>query len=322
MERPQAKNLSIASVTVAYNSAQRLPRQMDALLRQTQSLDEIIVVNNCSTDETLELLSAEYPQVTVLNLPSNVGVGGGLSAGLEYAAARKAHDWVWLLDDDSIPKESGLEKLLSGLSNLNGLAEGVGILAPVSVHSGTGLSYSGQLWRSGWTASPCGVSQESVTFVDAVISSGSLIRSEALARVGLPRADFFMDFVDYEHCLRFRRHGYKIVVVRDSLLDHTIGTPRTATFLGYSRPWSDHVPWREYYMSRNETFTIWDSYPDWRSKLSVIRRLVRHATGIIAFGMNKRACLEMMYLGFLDGRAGRLGIRFPNDSKRPERETA
>ena len=81
-------------------------------------------------------------------------------------------------------------------------------------------------------------------------------------------------------------------------------------FLGFSKIWAVHDPWREYYMSRNETFTIWLYYPDWKSKLSVFRRLLRHATAIVAFGKQKGFCLKMMALGFLDGRAGRLGIRF------------
>jgi hypothetical protein len=63
-------------------------------------------------------------------------------------------------------------------------------------------------------------------------------------------------------------------------------------------------------MSRNETFTIWLYYPDWKSKLSVIRRLFRHATAICAFGKQKIMCLKMMLLGFADGRAGRLGIKY------------
>jgi len=303
------KELSIASVTLAYNSEQFLSVQLEALLRQSWRLQEIIVVNNGSTDGTRDLLSARYPELTVLDLPNNLGAGGGYASGLAYAAEEKKHDWVWLLDHDSVPAEDGLEKLLEGLATIEGSTESVGLLAPVPIHSGTRLSYPGMLWRRGWAPPPSESADQPVCFVDAVISSGSLIRSEVVGKVGLPRADFFIDFVDYEYCLRLRRHGYKIALVRKSLLDHAIGNPRTINIFGYSKAWGGHAPWREYYMSRNETFTIWSYFPDWKSKFSVFRRLLRHATAILAFGEQKRACLRMMLLGFLDGRAGRLGIR-------------
>src|SRR6266403_2830942 len=253
---------SIASVTLAYNSEQFLSKQMDALLRQSRGVDEIIVVNNGSSDGTSRFLSENYPQVSVLNLPANAGAGGGYAAGLDYAVREKKHDWVWLLDHDSVPRDDGLEALLRGLELVEGSRQRVGVLAPVSVHPETQLSYPGMLWRKGWVRPPSDWLEQAVCFVDAVISSGSLIRSGVVQAVGLPRADFFIDFVDYEYCLRLRRHGHRIAVVRDSLLEHAIGNPRTINILGYSKSWGGHAPWREYYMSRNETFTIWNYYPD------------------------------------------------------------
>jgi rhamnosyltransferase len=153
-----------------------------------------------------------------------------------------------------------------------------------------------------------------VCFVDAVISSGTLVRREAVDKIGLPREDFFMDFVDFEYCLRMRRNGFKVVLVCESVLDHSIGDPRTVALLGFSRTWADHAPWREYYFVRNQTFTIWNYYPDWKSKFYVFRKTLRHAGGIFLFGQRKVACLKMMLMGFQDGRAGRLGIRFLGNS--------
>ncbi len=309
------KGLSIASVTLAYNSERLLSKQLDALLRQSHQLDEIIVVNNGSTDGTLSLLSAKYPQVTVLDLPANAGVGGGYSAGLSYAANQMKHDWVWLLDHDSIPMHDGLEALVRGLGRTEAVRERVGIVAPVPVHPETLLCYPGMLWRKGWVRPSSDCLNQPLCFVDAVISSGSLVRSEVVERVGLPRADFFIDFVDYEYCLRLRRHGYRIAMVRDSLLHHAVGNPRTINILGYSKAWGGHAPWREYYISRNETFTIWNYFPDWKSKFSVLRRLLRHFLAILAFGEHKAACVKMMLLGFVDGRAGRLGKRFVSNAR-------
>jgi GT2 family glycosyltransferase len=304
---------SVASVTLAYNSAKVLSRQIDSLLRQSRPLDEIIVVNNGSTDGTSELLAAKYSQVTVLDLPSNLGAGGGYAAGLEYAATKRKHDWVWLLDDDSVPMENGLEILLEASAMTQGSSQNVGVMASVPSHSATQLSYPGMIWQNGWKRPAAEFSNRPVCFVDAVISSGSLVRREVVERVGLPRADFFIDFVDFEYCLRIRRFGYRIGIVRDSILEHEVGRVRTIRMLGYSKVWADHAPWREYYLSRNYTSTIWEYFPDVRSKLFVLGWLLRHASAISLFGKKKGACLRMMLMGFLDGRAGRLGIRFLDD---------
>jgi GT2 family glycosyltransferase len=305
---------SIATVTIAFNGERVLPRQLRALRRQSHPIDEIVVVDNASSDNTLGVLSTDYPEVTVLRLATNAGVGGGYAAGLSYAAIQKKHDWVWLLDQDSVPREDALERLLQGLDLVDAARESIGILASVPVHPETRTVYPGSIWRNGWHRRAPDPSQHPASLVDAVISSGSLVRREAIEQAGLPRADFFMDFVDVEYCLRLGQHGFKIAVIRDSVLDHAIGNPRMVPLLVGSRAWRDHLPWREYYKTRNEVFTIWNYFSEWRPRFSAVHRLLKHALGILLFGRQKGACLRMMYLGVVDGRSGRLGIRFPGKS--------
>ena len=309
---------SISSVTVVYNGADVLRRHLESLKCQTRALDQIVVVDNASGDGTGKLLANEYPEVTLLTLPENRGVGGGLAVGLAYAAFVQRHDWVWIFDQDSAPAPNALDRLLSGLLHLNGSEASTAILAPVCVNLETGMLYPGLTLREGRFEPTATKSDQAVTLVDMVISSGSLMRREAIERAGLPRADFFMDFVDYEHCLRLRHHGFSIALVRDSILDHAIGTSHDVNFFGRIRFWADHVPWREYYMARNETFTMWQYSPRLATKIFVLHRLAQHAMGILLFGKNKVSCLRMMCRGFLDGRAGRLGIRFGPERTDPQ----
>jgi len=299
-----SKEFSIASLTVPHNGAEVLQRHLDALKRQTQKVDEIVVVNNASTTDTLDLLAAKFPEVTVLNLSTS----GGGAAGLNYAAIMRKYDWVWLFDQDSVPAEDGLELLLAGLQHLNGDAVSFGILAPVGASPETKMTCPGLSWQGGRLVKISRDSDRPITPVDPVISSGSLVRREAIAAVGLPRADFFMDFVDYEHCLRLRRHRFKIAVVGDSHLDHVLGAPTTFNILGHTTHWTDHAPWRIYYMTRNEVFTIRQYDSKWRNKAFLFLRLARYVLFLLLSGKRKPA--GMMYRGSLDGRAGRLGIRF------------
>jgi GT2 family glycosyltransferase len=310
------KNWRVATLTVTYNAEVNIGDQIDALARQTYPIGETVVVDSASQDNTREVLASKYKQVTVISLATNEGIGGAVATGLDYAALTKGYDWVWILDADSIPASDALESLIGALDVRIEADPAIGMLASSPKHSGTKLSYSGLVWDKGWRSPGKQELHNGAWSVDAVISSGSLISREVVQDIGLPRADFFMDFVDFEYCLRMRRAGYKILVVAQSTLEHTIGEPRTVKVLGFSHAWGVHSPWREYYFSRNYLVMIKAYYPDWRSTAYVIAKLVRHALAILLFGVSKIACLRMMWLGYLDGRAGRLGIRFTAETER------
>jgi GT2 family glycosyltransferase len=301
---------SVASLTIAYNGARVLPKQLAALARQTRKIDKIIVVDNGSSDGTKDFLRREYPEVIVLDLKQNRGIAGGTSAGLCLATATDEHDWIWLLDQDSVPSDDGLERLFEGLDWLDGAAANVAIVASSCVDPETNLVWPPLLWRNGWRPLPANALSAPACFVDATIASGSMVRKETIKTIGLPREDFFMDFVDLEYCLRLRGHGYKIAIIRDSVVSHSVGIPRKVRLFGHSAVWRDHLPWRHYYMARNEVFTIWHYYPGWGPKSSVIHRLFDRATRVLLYGNHKLACLKMMFLGVIDGCKGRLGVRF------------
>jgi GT2 family glycosyltransferase len=302
--------LSVASVTVAYNAAGELPRQMDALLRQTRPLEEIIVVDNASTDGTSALLAERYPKIRVLRMFENLGLGNALEVGLTYAALEKRHDWIWTFDGDSVPNDDALEALIEGAESLGNTDDAVGIVAGLPVHQETGTFYPPLLWRDGFVKPSAELLRQPIWFADLVFGSGCMVRRDVVEKIGLPRADFFIDFVDFEYCLRARSRGYKIAVITRSQFTHEVGTPRKVRLLGYSRLWPDHAPWREYYISRNMTYAVWAVYPSLKTKQFVVRHLIRHAGGSLLFGSNKLACLKKMAQGFWDGRRGRLGIRF------------
>src|SRR4051794_9178418 len=88
---------SVCAVVVTFNRRDLLESCLAALGEQTRHVDEIIVVDNASTDGTAGFVAAEFPDVTVLVLPANVGGAGGFHAGLGAALA-KGHDWLWVMD--------------------------------------------------------------------------------------------------------------------------------------------------------------------------------------------------------------------------------
>lgn len=304
---------SIASVTVAYNGANILPRHIEALLRQVRPLQEVIVVDNGSSDGTSALVAERYPQVKVLRTTENLGVGGGLAAGLAYAALEKRHDWVLTLDQDSVPATNVLATMLEGIGSLDGMQAEVGIVAPMPVHRETGTYYPPLFWRNGFVKPSAEQMREPLWFADLVIASGCLVRREVVEKIGLPRADFFMDFFDFEYSLRARSRGYKIAVIPHAELGHEIGNARKIWWAGRPRLWTSYAPWREYYNSRNLAYVGWHLYPNRETKRFVLGHLARHAGAVLLFSPKKVACLRKMAQGFWDGYRAKLGIRFrPN----------
>lgn len=304
-------SISVATITVAYNEADVLPRQIEALLQQTRPVQEIVIVDNGSTDNTRQILAERFPQVKVLRIPDNPGgVGGAEALGMAYAALEKKHDWIWTFDADSIPEADTLDRLLEGIGRNDLGSEKVAIAAPLLVHRDTGECYPPLFWRDGWKKPSTESLRKPLVFVDLLLGSGRLVRRDVIEAIGLPRVDMHMYFQDFEYCLRARAHGYRIAVATNSRLNHEVGHAREVRFVGLRRLWSLHAPWQEYYMSRNLVYAIWHLYSSPKAKAFCVRHLVRHALGIVFFSSDKYLCLKRMVQGFSDGRAARLGVRF------------
>jgi rhamnosyltransferase len=305
-----SSTFSIASVTVCYKAAKELPKHIDSLLSQTRSLQEIVVVDNGSNDGTSVILQELSKHITYINLGQNLGVGGGYSAGLSYAAGKQRHDWIWLLDHDSIPDRDATKNLEDAVRILGDEMSKVGMLVSIGVHSETGAKYFPLFWQNGFVKPTEDVVKRPIWFADFAMSSGSLVRREVVDTIGLPRADFFMDGVDFEYCLRMRGAGYKIAVVTSSRLSHAMGNPRAVRIFGFRKVRGDHPPWRHYYVARNVVYVGWWLYPNRTVKLYLLGYLAKHAFAVLLFDPQKLSSLKKILQGFLDGRRARLGIRF------------
>ena len=95
-----------------HNEADFIEQALAGLQRQTRPPDAIVIVDNLSTDGTLDRIFPE--SVTVIRNPANIGIAGAVAIGLAHALKEK-FDWTWVLDADSVPEPDALANLLSFL---------------------------------------------------------------------------------------------------------------------------------------------------------------------------------------------------------------
>ena len=82
----------ISVVIPNWNGAQHLPTCLDSLRRQTYPRYEVIVADNNSRDESVDLLRSDYPEVRVVALKENLGYAGRVEAALTEAGIRTKLD--------------------------------------------------------------------------------------------------------------------------------------------------------------------------------------------------------------------------------------
>ncbi len=87
--------MNISVVIPSFNRAHCLPRALDSVLAQTRPAQQIIVVDDGSSDDTVQRLHQHYPQIQLI-VQSNKGV----SAARNHAIRAAKGDWIALLDSD------------------------------------------------------------------------------------------------------------------------------------------------------------------------------------------------------------------------------
>lgn len=206
---------SVAAVVVTYNRLPLLKQCVDCLRAQT-AICEILIVNNASTDGTEEWLAVQTGLLS-RNTGSNLGGAGGFNYGMRWAV-EDGFDYVWVMDDDTLPKPDALEKLLEADEILKG---DYGWLSSVALWTdGSECKMNRQkLKKSYYDYSPLlkyGLVQaEQATFVSL------FLRRETILRVGLPIKEFFIWGDDIEFTRRIAvREGTPCFLAGSSQVVH------------------------------------------------------------------------------------------------------
>jgi len=182
-----------------------------------------IVLDNHSTDGSLDAIGAEFPGVEVVHLQENLGYAGNNNVGIRMALAMGA-DWVLVLNEDTILAPDCLEHLVG----VAGEVPRVGVVGPMVYHhdepdviqSGGGILDS--RWRSGHRRQNerGGGEQTRPLAVDYISGCAIMVRRAAIEQVGMIDERFFYYWEETEWCLRIRRGGWAVLLVPGARLWH------------------------------------------------------------------------------------------------------
>lgn len=105
-------DITVTTVVATYNRAHLLPQSLDSLLAQSRPIDEIIVIDDASSDHTAQVMQPYLNRVRYVRNLENSGQGASLNFGISLANST----YIWLFDDDDLALPDSLENHIAYLS--------------------------------------------------------------------------------------------------------------------------------------------------------------------------------------------------------------
>ena len=196
----------------------------------------IVLVDNGSTDGSMQEFQRALPSVELLQTGANLGFGGGCNVGIRHALASGA-EYIWLINSDAVVDPGALSAMVR-LAQENSALGAVG-----SVLFDADAVDRVQLWGGGHVGLWLGRSVHSLSpgaDLDFVSGASLLLRRSALGQVGLfDEARFFMYWEDTDLGFRLRKAGWMLAVAADSKIWH-----KQSASLGLGNPLLDEYATR------------------------------------------------------------------------------
>ncbi len=191
-----------------------------SLAAQTHRDLDVLVVDNGSTENTVDALREVCPRAKVIGTGVNLGFAGGVNAGLKSISNLGSYGYVWLLNNDVLCDPDALERLLAKAeSDLRLCAVGCA-MREGSEEGGVSIVQAGKRLRPPFYV-PTAVA--SVEEVDYLCGASLLIAKKALDEVGLLDENFFFFFEDADWSFRAKMKGWKLGIADGVFLRHVGG---------------------------------------------------------------------------------------------------
>ena len=221
----------IAAVVVTYNKKDLLVNSIQGLLRQELLPSSIIIVDNCSTDGTIEILLKNgwiNPQnhfsenqniysskkfifenksevdIEYIKKFENDGGAGGFYLGMKHAYNSGA-DWVWLMDDDGVADKNELKHLIK--ANLHTKIEYLNALV-VDIDNTKLLSFGLKGYQKVED-----IKEKDYILDEANPFNGTLISKNIISKIGFVKKEMFIWGDESEYLNRVKKNNFKVATV-------------------------------------------------------------------------------------------------------------
>ena len=217
----------ILSVVVTYNRLELLKENIQGLLNQTNNNFDILIIDNKSTDGTDKYLEQiKSDRISYIITDKNIGGAGGFNLGLRYAIENN-YSYAWVMDDDTIPEENSLEKLLNAkeilkdeFSFLNSYVKWIdGSICKMNAP---------MVDRKLLTLQNYELLDKKMIILSSCSFVSCFINLTKVGKCGLPIKEFFIYYDDIEYTSRIGRvlPGYLVV---DSVVVHKMKNNESTT---------------------------------------------------------------------------------------------
>ena len=218
--------MNISIIIVSYNTADFLQICLASLRLSSGVKKEIFVVDNCSTDNSVQIVAEKFPEVSLIINSENKGFGAANNQALSLCTGH----YIVFLNPDTTVKPETLQKASEFMdSNQHiGLA-GAKILNPDgTIQESVSYRYPGEKFTSGETANLQGN-------IACVLGAFMITRKELIKAIGGFDEDFFLYGEDQDLAWRFREKGFSIGYIDNADVFHwgrqsETGTSHAALF--------------------------------------------------------------------------------------------
>lgn len=254
-----------------YQGADCISECIQSILDTTGADIEIVVVDNASSDSSVQIIRTNLPSVRLIQMNSNVGYGEACNVG-----ARSAHgSYLVFLNNDTVVREGWLSELISALKDGRNGAVCCKVTLPGTperIDSCGGVSdIYGFAWSRGKGEADRGQYDDS-TLCFYAVGSSLAIRREVFDAAGGFDGELFMYLEDLDLSWRLRLLGFNILCVPRSRILHRSGISRMkATDI-------------QYLFNRNRLRTILKNY-SLSSLLSILPRYLVLQIGLVVWVM-------------------------------------
>ena len=289
-------NAEVCAAIITYNPDTEFARAIRMLRPQ---VGRLVVVDNHSQPPIvarLRTLSDEF-DFSLIENPDNYGIGTGLNQSIEWIRENANCDFVLFFDQDSFISETFVAEMTAEYRK-HAESEKVFVVMPKIVFQRTGATYTHPASQGRYLVAQ---------------TSGSLMPLLVFKEEGLYRQDLFIDYVDYEFCLRAASHGWKIVYCESAVLQHDPGHAKQFSLFGIKKvTTTNHSPVRRYYLMRNGIWTVRQYatlYPRWA--IGHAWQMMKEMVRVLIFEHNRRGIVAMWLRAVRDVVRSRFG-KYPS----------